>query len=100
MAVQMAAQQTVSAASTTQDERNAMPPDCPMLTPISGAPAGPAETTRHDSTCQSCQLCMPMAAWATNTPLPPLPPVATSLPRHLAHYANAELARAVKPPIS
>ncbi len=82
----------------------AMSADCPMMVAAIQASTPTPDSTHDDSdlqrSCQSCQLCMPLIALKSLTintfVVKPQAPQA----HHVARFVSAELARAVKPPIS
>ncbi|MGV3573108.1 MAG: hypothetical protein ACO1PB_21140 [Ramlibacter sp.] len=97
MAVRMAYDQAMAAAGVAAME--AMPEDCPMMAKAkagSGSDDGSPQAASHCLACHLCagSACLPEAAFGQG-PAPTSPPVASALT-----YANAELARALRPPIS
>jgi hypothetical protein len=84
-------------AGVADEATSAMPPDCPMLAKTGTAPESDVQ---DKSNCLTCQLCMPLAAPAPvgSGPSSALH-FAVSSPSFL-DFRNADIARALKPPIS
>lgn len=99
MAVYMAASETTTMAMVAADQ--GMPADCPMMMQASSSDKSADQGgNKSHRGCQSCQLCMSLAAFETQaTRTLPHMPITAEIPR-ADRFANADLVRAVKPPIS